>query len=189
MTLNKIIKRARKNIKWIKKISKSRYIHLLKVASLCSKLAIIYKIDPKLAYISGIYHDYFKYLNEYENKCFMTNSEISNFSKYPDILHAFSGAIFVKYFILDDIDVYTSIKNHPWGKIDMSTLNKILLVADKSEVSRKYSDAKIIRKVAYKNLDKAVYLVLQGSIDFLKRKNLTPHRDQITLCNLYKETI
>ncbi|MGN1057797.1 MAG: bis(5'-nucleosyl)-tetraphosphatase (symmetrical) YqeK, partial [Candidatus Avelusimicrobium sp.] len=75
----------------------------------------------------------------------------------PSLLHSFvSRWIAQNHFGVKDKDVLTAISEHTLGSLKMSTLSKILFVADISSKDRKYKDAFLIRNLALQDLDKAL---------------------------------
>ena len=177
----------KKYVKKYLKNHKKRYIHCLETARLCKKLAKIYKLDSKKSFLMGLYHDMFKYLNIDEHKSWMDIFDFEEFKNSEELLHGFSLSNYLYHFILDDIDVYNAIYNHTYGRIDMNDYEKILLIADKAEKSRPYkSKAEKIRHIAYKDLNKAVIIVLKHSLDFLNQKNVKPRQEQIEILKYYE---
>ena len=55
-----------------------------------------------------------------------------------------------------DKDILAAIAEHTLGSLHMSTLSKILFVADISSKDRKYKDAFVIRNLALQDLDAAL---------------------------------
>lgn len=59
-------------------------------------------------------------------------------------------------FNVKDKDILNAIAEHTLGSLRMSTLSKILFVADISSKDRKYKDAFVIRNMALQDLDRAL---------------------------------
>ena len=84
-------------------------------------------------------------------------------------------------------DIVLAIRNHIWGRPNMTTLEKILIIADKSEVNRKFEIAKTIRKVARINLDQALLMTLKNSIEHVILTNQSLNEEQILTYNYYNK--
>ena len=103
--------------------------------------------------------------------------------RFPQILHAFSGAVFAKELfpsIVDD-EIYSAIYNHCTGKENMSELDKIVFLADYIEPGRTYDSCKKIRSDFYKNrsnpnaLNNAVLASLSETIYLHTQKGKSVH--------------
>ena len=58
----------------------------------------------------------------------------------------------------------------------MTTLEKILYVADYMEPNRNFEGVELFRKLAYEDLDKALLLGVETTIQEMKDRNLPVHR-------------
>lgn len=162
----------RKNLK--KKLKESRYIHTLGVAHTCQSLAMSIGYDLDRAYLAGLLHDCAKCISDEEQlkRCKKNNIVITDIERIsPYLLHAKLGAFMAekKYFV-DDRDILNAIVCHTTGKPEMNDLEMILFVADYIEPRRdKAPNLLEIRKVAFKDLKKAVYLISRDTLDYLKK--------------------
>ena len=107
-------------------------------------------------------------------KCRKHNIEISDAeSRQPYLLHAKLGAFYASYkYGVDDNDVAEAIRYHTTGCPDMSMLQKIIYVADYIEPGRdKAENLSEIRKMAFNDIDKAVYMILRDTISYLEDNN------------------
>lgn len=87
------------------------------------------------------------------------------------MLHAELGAEIAKaeYGIMDD-EIIQSIRYHTAGCLGMSTLDRIIYLADKIEPSRSYDGIDQIRLAAYQDLDYAVAMAMKQSISYTLKK-------------------
>ncbi len=93
--------------------------------------------------------------------------------KQPSLLHAKLGAAFAKevYGITDE-EILSAIRWHTTGKPGMTDLEKIVFIADYIEPGRKMLPRmEEIRKESFQNLDKAMYLILDNTLSYLKEGN------------------
>lgn len=154
---------------------KYRYAHTLGVAETAFKMAKCYGYDMHKAYLAGLLHDCAKSVpdNEKIQICEENNIEISDAEKFnPFLLHAKAGVFLAKdkYGIADE-DILSSIRFHTTGNINMSLLEKIIFVADYIEPGRdKAPDLEILRKLAYEDIDRTVYLILRDTLAHLKER-------------------
>ena len=61
----------------------------------------------------------------------------------------------------------------------MSTLEKIIYLADYIEPTRDFDGVEKLRELAYEDLDKAMALGLEMSLEELRRHNVEPHKDTV----------
>ena len=76
-----------------------------------------------------------------------------------------------------DREILDAIACHTTGKTDMTTLDKILYIADYIEPRRyKAENLPIIRKMAFEDLDDTMYAILSGTLEYLDKKggNIDP---------------
>ena len=69
---------------------------------------------------------------------------------------------------VNDKEIVSAILNHTTGKPNMSLLDKIVYVADYIEPRRnKAPNLTEVRKLAFLNLDEALYKILSDTLDYL----------------------
>ena len=86
------------------------------------------------------------------------------------LLHAKVGAVYAKdKYGVEDEDILNAITYHTTGRPAMSLLEKIVFIADYIEP---YRDPLLnldeIRKIAYENLDQAIVMISENTLDYLK---------------------
>ena len=133
------------------------------------KLAEIYSVDVKKAYLAGLIHDCAKYNEEAYIKKYNIDFSIYPVSSIKDpVLHSFLGAeVAKKVYNIYDRDVLKAIEYHTTGRPDMSDLEKIIFIADAIEPARDFEGIDKIRKLAFENLNKAMLNLLDSNIIFL----------------------
>ena len=94
------------------------------------------------------------------------------------MLHAKYGAWLAEHkYQIRDQEILDAIGCHTTGKTDMTTLDKILYIADYIE-PRRYNaeNLPIIRKMAFEDLDGTMYAILSGTLEYLDKKggNIDP---------------
>ncbi len=156
-----------------KELDEKRFIHTMGVAFTAAMLAQVHGEDPEAAMTAGLLHDCAKALSNKKridicnkNRIPITEVEYRN----PFLLHAKVGCFLAetKYGIKDK-DILNAIASHTTGRPDMSMLEKIIYIADYIEPGRKQAaNLTDIRREAFSNLDKALVMVLEGTLTYLK---------------------
>lgn len=181
--------------KKIKKIlEEKRFEHTLGVAYTASSLAFAYGYDDKKAYIAGLLHDCAKCLSHQKRLmiCKKNHLEITTVEKEnPVLLHAKVGAFFAKEkYGVCDLEILDAIRYHTTGRPDMGLLEKIIYVADFIEPHRKKLPKLFeIRKMAFEDLDMAIYMILENSLNYLEKGNSIIDKKTEETYNFYKKFI
>jgi len=152
---------------------KKRYEHTLGVTYTAACLAMCYDIDTERAETAGLLHDCAKCLSNGKkiSLCKKQSIEINmTEAKNPFLLHAKAGAYLAehKYGIRDE-DILNAVRYHTTGRPGMSTLEKIVFIADYIEPGRNHS-ARLpeLRRMAFQDLDKAMAEILKDTLCYLK---------------------
>lgn len=137
-------------------LSERRFLHTLGVARAAVRIANA--VDASLggkANIAALLHDVTK---EMDQRKLIEKYGISlsdDDKRSPEILHAITAAPYVSEhfpeFAADDI--LSAIRSHTTGDENMSTLAKIIFVADYIEEGRKYATSTELRQRLYSELD------------------------------------
>ena len=149
-----------------------RYQHTLGVMYTCAALAMRYEYDIQKAQLASLLHDCAKCIpNRKKLKlCEKHNIQITEVEKRnPFLLHAKLGAFLAMHqYGITDKEVVSAILNHTTGKPNMSLLDKIVYVADYIEPRRnKAPNLTEVRKLAFLNLDDALYRILSDTLEYL----------------------
>ena len=71
--------------------------------------------------------------------------------------------------------MYQAIFWHTTGKADMSLLDKILYMADYIEPNRDFEGVERLRKLAYTDLDQAMLLGVESTIEEMQQRGVPIH--------------
>ncbi len=142
-------------------LSEKRFKHSIAVANQAVILAEKHGADKDKAYLAGLVHDACKEISKSEQlkiiKQFgimLTDIEKSE----PNIWHGYAASGYIKEkWGITDPDVCSAVKYHTCGRGEMSTLEKIIFVADLTSMDRDYPDSKKIREISIESLDAAIY--------------------------------
>lgn len=158
-------------------IKGSRYSHTLGVVETAKELAKINGEDIQKAELAALIHDVAKYIPVEEQVKILEEHgyELDEITlKSPQVLHGFVGAIVAKEkFGIEDEMVLDAVKYHTLAKRDMSTLEKIIYIADYIEPGRDFPGVEELREITREDLDKGVLKGLENTILFVvKQGNL-----------------
>lgn len=165
-------------------MDKKRYVHTIGVAHTAACMAMRFSEDPYRAYLAGLLHDNAKCIDGDKKRsiCQKYGVEITTAEKAnPDLLHAKAGSILAKEkYDIKDEEIISAIRFHTTGKPEMTTLEKIIYIADYIEINRKMQkNMEEVRTLAFADLDKCMCIILQGTIDYINQKGFAI--DEITL--------
>lgn len=169
------------------RLTEKRYLHSLAVADEAARLAEILKADVQKMYVAGLLHDICK--NE------TVEQQLQLFSQFgimltdiekasPSVWHAYSGALYIKNVLgVDDEDIISSVRYHTTGKADMTLSEKIIYIADLTEVNRDYPDVDVVRALLKDDIDKAIIYVLKYTLKKLSADNKPIHPNTLDAYN------
>ena len=150
-----------------------RMPHVVGCSDTAKRLAVLYGVDPEDARRAGILHDITKVLNAQEQLklCETYDIILNNFEqKHPKLLHAKTGAVIADRIFGENNRVCDAINWHTTGKANMSTLEKIIYIADYMEPNRNFDGVEKLRSLANSDLDEALYLGLQMTMEQLRQR-------------------
>ncbi|CDB90367.1 MAG: bis(5'-nucleosyl)-tetraphosphatase (symmetrical) YqeK [Christensenellales bacterium] len=155
-----------------KKLSVKRFDHTIGVSYTAAAMAMRYGLNVDRAAMAGLLHDCAKYMTDDEliEKCTKYGIECSETElRNGYLLHAKLGAYLSKEkYGIEDEEICSAVRYHTTGKPAMSVLEAIVFTADYIEPGRKVlSNFKLIRSMAFVDLDEAVYLILKNTLSYL----------------------
>lgn len=146
------------------------------------RLAKHWGADETMARRAGILHDCTKYweLEPHLAVCDKYGVALDELErKAVKLLHSKSGACIAKEIFGEPDEVFEAIFWHTTGKADMKLLEKILYIADYMEPCRKFEGVDQMRHLAYTDLDKAMLMGVQMTIDDMKQRNVPIHTNTL----------
>lgn len=169
-------------------VSEYRYKHILGVEQAARKLALRFNEDEELASIAALVHDYAKERSDADFKqVIMANGldqDLLNWNNF--IWHGVVGAEIIKAELnINDERVLNAVRKHTVGAAVMTTLDKIIYVADFIEAGRDFSGVELARKLAEKDLDLAVAYETKHTLEYLLAQNKTIYPAAILTYNAY----
>lgn len=166
-------------------LKEKRFTHTTGVRYTAASLAMCHGCDIKKAQLAGLLHDCAKGYSEEELLLHAKEYglDISKWEKRaPHLLHAKVGAYLAEHeYHIEDAEVLDAIRYHTTGRPNMSELEKIIFIADYIEPNRKMLEGlPECRKLAFEDLDEAMYQILHNTLQYLRSKNDDTMIDQMT---------
>ncbi len=144
--------------------------HAQGVSDTAAELAVFWGEDERIARRAGILHDVTKALgaDEQLHLCdfwgiALTDSEREN----PKLLHALTAAAAAERVFGECPEAVTAIRWHTTGRPAMTTLEKILYLADYMEPHRDFPGVERLRQLTWEDLDAATWLGLETTYQYL----------------------
>jgi len=157
----------------IRLLNPNRVNHVLGCRDTAVELAKHWGADVTDAARAGILHDITKAIDGplQLTLCEAYGKILSDFSRrYPKTLHALTGSLVAERIFGENENVVSAIEHHTTGKADMSLLEKIIYLADYIEPNRTIPGVEELRHLSYTNLDAAMKLGLEMTLDHLNRQ-------------------
>lgn len=150
-----------------------RFEHILGVVQTAVSLATRYGVDTDKAYIAALFHDYTKY-DTLEAQCsVLTQKEIKLYQDYPVMYHALSAASILKSkYTINDEAILNAIAKHVWGDLQMTDLDKIILIADKIEPTRNYPAVAKLRTLSKESLNETLIAYYKDALIHYKNNGI-----------------
>ena len=157
----------------------NRIPHVLGCRDTAAELAKHWGADVKDASRAGMLHDVTKALSDdlQLTLCREYGIVLGDFSKKnPKTLHALTGSLVAERIFGENEEVVNAIRCHTTGKPNMTTLEKILYVADYMEPNRDFPGVEQLRQLAFTDLDKALKLGLTMTLQMLqsRKEDISP---------------
>ena len=159
-----------------------RIPHVMGVEEEAVKLAQRWGAEAELARRAGILHDCTKYyeLPEQLEICAKYGVELDELEqKAVKLLHSKTGACIAREVFGQPQAVYDAIFWHTTGKADMTTLEKVLYIADYMEPNRDFVGVERLRHLAYTDLDKAMLLGVEMTIQEMQQRQVPIHTNTL----------
>ena len=175
-------------------LNPNRVDHVLGCRDAAVDLAKRWGADVTDAARAGILHDITKALDGplQLTLCRAYGKILSDFSRrYPKTLHALTGSLVAERIFGEKREVVSAIRSHTTGKPDMNLLETIIYVADYMEPNRDFPGVEKLRRLAYTDLQAALKLGLEMTMDHLKKQGseVSPEsREALAYLNARKDS-
>lgn len=169
-----------------KKLSEKRFYHSKCVMERCIELAKKFNIDTEVAAKVGIAHDIAKEMTPEEKLKYVkkNNIKIDEIEREnTTLLHAKIGAsIVIKDFNFTE-KMAQSILVHTTGIENMTMLDKILFISDRTSKDREFPDIEYLDNLLNEDINKAVLYILDKKIELQIKKKQIMHPNSIIARN------
>lgn len=156
-----------------------RFKHSLAVYETALKMAEYFGCDKEKIAIAALLHDCGREVSTKESVIWAREhgfdvDEIE--ANQPILLHSQIGTYFAKEkYGVDDLEIIDAIRYHTTGINGMSEIAKIVFLADIIEPNRDYPGVEDLRKVSFKDLDKAMLMAYCNTTKYLFAEGLLVH--------------
>ena len=159
-------------------VQQKRVRHIQGTEEEAVRLARRWGADETLARRAGILHDCTKYWSAEKQLalCTLCNVPLDELERQAvKLLHSKTGACIAREVFGEPDEVYNAIFWHTTAKADMTVLEKILYVADYMEPNRDFDGVERLRELAYQDLDRALLLGVETTIQEMEDRQLPVH--------------
>jgi predicted HD superfamily hydrolase involved in NAD metabolism len=170
-----------------KSLSEKRFNHSIEVMKIAVKLAEHYKADVSAAETAGLLHDCAREIrgNLLYQTCQKLNIKVDYVTKaQPELLHGIIGVYVAKekYEVTSNV-ILDPIRWHTTGREKMTLLDKIIYISDFIEPGRIFEGVDEVRKIVFKDLDKAMLMALDRTIKYVMMREVYIHPETIKARN------
>ena len=171
--------------------SEKRRIHTYGVRDTSMMLARKYGADPEKARACSLYHDMFRRATDEQIDEYIEKYGLDpKYRHDPDLAHSKIAAIYMNNEMgIEDEDMLNAVAYHTTGRAGMSTLEKVIFLADSIEPARDYPTVNYLRELAEDDLDEACLALLERSEDYLRLKGREMDPDSISFMNELREEL
>lgn len=159
-------------------VKAKRLPHIQGTEETAAALAAFWGVSPEKARRAAILHDCTKYwtLEQHLETCAKYGVELDELECVSvKLLHSKSAAALARHVFAEPEEECRAISAHTTGKPGMTTFDKILYLADYMEPTRDFDGVEELRRLVWEDLDRAMILGLEMSIEDLKEKGATVH--------------
>jgi len=186
---------AKVDFDWLRKksyamLKPKRVPHVQGCEEEARRLALRWGADEEQAAEAAILHDCTKKEppEEQLRLCEKYGIEPDSIERRSEkLLHAKTGAAIAESVFGADPAVVSAIRWHTTGKENMSLLEKIIYMADYIEPNRDFPGVEKLRELAYQNLDAAMCLGFEMSMEDIRTYGIEPHAATLRALAYYQE--
>ena len=160
----------------------SRIPHVLGTEETAAQLARRWNVDEETARRAALLHDCTKVfsMEQHLSLCRQYGVEPDEMERQEEpLLHAITGAALAREIFGASREIESAIRYHTTGKADMTTLQKIIYLADYIEPTRSFRDFSEVRRLAVEDLDRACLWSFTMSVEHLEEKGYAVHPNSV----------
>ena len=159
-----------------------RIAHVLGTEGTAAALACRWGEDGQAARRAALLHDCTKKLDREQHMALCRQYGIAldpEERQEEKLLHAITGAAVAEHMFGESGKVVSAIRWHTTGRAAMTTLEKIIYLADYIEPTRDFGGLTELRALAFQDLDRAVLLGLKMAVHDLKKRGVAVHSNSV----------
>ena len=163
-------------------LSRRRVPHVLGTEETAASLARRWGADEMSARRAALLHDCTKKFDREQHLavCRLYDIELDQEERQEEkLLHALTGAALAEHVFGLTPEEVSAIRWHTTGRAGMTTLEKIIYLADYIEPNRDFCDLTELRKLAFEDLDRAMLLGLTMAVRDLKKRGVAVHSNSV----------
>lgn len=150
-----------------------RFKHCQSTAQQAVEYAQMVKYDAKIAWFAGLVHDITKNWTVEKHRSFLQKHNIDD-TKFKDYqLHQITAAVWLKRnYLLDNDYIIKAVACHTNLSKGLTTLDKIIFLADNLCQGRKYKGIQKDRQAVINNFEEGFKRVVQNHFEYLKSQGV-----------------
>lgn len=171
-----------------------RFEHIICVAELAEALAKRWGLDTEKARLAGLLHDIGRSVPKarmpaYARRRRLKVPALSGIIKnHPLLLHPYiSEDLARRRFAIEDEEILSAVRRHTLGDTKMSRLDRLLFVADACSTDRRFPGVEKLRRLGFKDLDRAFAAVVRNKLDYVRQGDRWVHPMARRLWNSLKK--
>lgn len=162
-----------------------RLIHTAEVVIKAESKVRELSLSKEKVELSAVLHDVAKYQKVENYPNFTLPKDVP-----PPVVHSFLGAYIAENVLgIKDEEIIDAIRYHTSGKANMTTLGKLIFVADMVEDTRVYDGVEKLRSYFEESLDKCFIECLKEEMIHLKNKGQPIYGETLNAYNYYIKEI
>ena len=172
-----------------RRVSAKRMAHIAGCERMAAEMGKRYGVDDYTVRAAAILHDCTKALSEKEQLTLCEKWHIIfdyGEGDFAQLIHADTGAETARREFKMPEDIVAAIRTHTTGAVDMTTLQKILYVADMCEETRTWPGVEDLRALALTDLEAAVTSAMERTAAFIREQGREPYYKTLDALKLRK---
>lgn len=169
----------------------SRLAHTEGVVKTGEWLAKKYGSDPQKTRIAAICHDIARNLSTEKLDRYVEEYRLGQeFLGRPNLSHGKVATVLMRRdFGIDDEEILDAVSYHTTGRQGMTTLDKVVFLADVIEPGRTQPGVEIIRELAEEDLDLACLRAIEDTIEYLEEQGSYLDEDTLMAREFLRKSI
>lgn len=164
-----------------KSLPEKRRVHTAEVVLSALSKASECGLDADKVRTAALLHDCAKYIDHTTVKDFTIDKDVP-----PPVIHAFLGAFVAQNILgIDDQEIIDAIRYHTSGKANMTTLAKLIFVADMVEKGRNYEGVDTLREYFKGDLDRCFAKCVEEEMIHLINKKTPIYGETLNAFDFY----